>query len=124
MGRKEHFYSYHYEDDMGFVKDALKYLNPISVFFYQIPLGTFLLAEIIIRGIPGTAVVSGRFIKRVYILIHSEFRSLCAVDIALGGTVGYFAGSMIIGMIAGGICWIINYKIVTQKILRLNFNMQ
>jgi hypothetical protein len=115
-----------YDGCMEFVKEVLKYLNPISVFFYFPFLGMFLLVKIIVPKIPHatiTAIVlSGRFIKRVYILIHSEYRSLCAVDIAFGGTIGYIAGSMITGMIFGGIFWLINYQMVTRRILRLSFS--
>lgn len=121
---KQDEYQFDYREDMEFVKGALIYLNPASVFFYLIPWGLFRLAKVIISEIPGAAIIFGRFAKRVYILIHSEFRSLCAVDIAFGGTVGYFAGSMITGMIVGGVFWLINYRIIAQKILRLNFNTQ
>lgn len=60
-----------------------------------------------------------RFIKYLFILIHSDIRLLCATDAAIGTAIGYFSGSAIIGAIAGGIFGVINYKVVSQRILRL-----
>lgn len=68
---------------------------------------------------PRTAKFIGRFAKQLFLLIHSDIRLLCATDAAIGTAIGYFSGSAVIGAIAGGTFGVINYKIVSEHILRL-----
>lgn len=60
-----------------------------------------------------------RFLRKVFILIHSEIRLLCGVDAAIGAGIGYFAGNALIGALAGGILGILNYYLVSVKLLKL-----
>lgn len=60
-----------------------------------------------------------RFSKTVFILIHSEMRLICLVDSALGAGIGYLSGSLLIGGLVGCAFGILNYWIVSIKILKL-----
>jgi len=55
----------------------------------------------------------------VFIIIHSEIRLLCGVDAVIGAAAGYFTGSAIIGALAGGLIGVINYEIVSRRVLHL-----
>jgi len=59
----------------------------------------------------------GMWAKETFIYIHSEMRVLCFVSAALGACVGYFLGSATIGAIAGCVFGIVNYEIVSKRIL-------
>ncbi|OGZ31863.1 MAG: hypothetical protein A2V69_00390 [Candidatus Portnoybacteria bacterium RBG_13_40_8] len=100
--------------------------SPISVFFYWLPKGIIwviiripkaVLAMII--GLVKLAKLMTKFIKTIFITIHSEIRLLCGVDAAIGTAIGYFAGNAIIGAIAGGLFGLLNYEVVSRRILRL-----
>jgi uncharacterized membrane protein (UPF0136 family) len=75
------------------------------------------------RVTPRVARTIGRFVKvfatRFFRLIHSDIRLLCAVDSAIGSAVGYFAGSAIIGLIAGVLFGLVNYEVVSKRVLKL-----
>lgn len=107
----------------------LKNYNPFSVIFLLLVgvicyLSMCTLSIIkIVRFMPG-AIVSvvtfiARFFMRVFVLIHSQRRTICFVDATLGATVGFFLGSAIIGGIAGAFFGLLNYEIVTKRILKI-----
>lgn len=105
---------------------SLRRVNPIFVYFYWLPKGMFwclkktpVVVPIIIKGIWCGLVIIGRFIKTVFILIHSEIRLLCGIDAALGAGIGYFSNSVLIGMLIGGIIGVINYEVVSKRLLHL-----
>jgi len=60
-----------------------------------------------------------RFAVRIFVLVHSQRRIICFVDATLGATVGFFLGSAIIGGICGAFFGLVNYEIVTKRILKL-----
>ena len=60
------------------------------------------------------------FIKKVIILIHSDIRLLCGFDAGFGTAVGYYIGNPIIGMLAGGLIGILNYELISKKVLHLS----
>lgn len=97
-------------------KQLIKIANPFSFYFYWVPFSIFW----IVKRIPKAIVVLARFIKTVFILIYSDIRLLCGVGAAIGTAIGYFAGSVIIGMFAGGVFGVFNYKLVSIKLLRVN----
>ncbi|OGZ36037.1 MAG: hypothetical protein A2V60_01840 [Candidatus Portnoybacteria bacterium RIFCSPHIGHO2_01_FULL_39_19] len=72
-----------------------------------------------IIGLVKLAKLMTKFIKTIFITIHSEIRLLCGVDAAIGTAIGYFAGNAIIGAIAGGLFGLLNYEVVSRRILRL-----
>lgn len=61
----------------------------------------------------------GRFIKTVFVLIHSDPRLLCGCDAAIGATIGYFVGNPLIGALAGGIIGVLNYEIISVRLFHL-----
>lgn len=119
LNRKELFYNHDYEDDMKFVKDVLKSLNPATFYFYLIPRGMGWLAKSTVCKTPYAVVASLKFIKTIFILIHSEIRLLCGVDAAIGATIGYFAGSVFLGTLIGGVVGVLNYEIISRRTLHL-----
>ncbi|MFA5127878.1 MAG: hypothetical protein WC457_02635 [Patescibacteria group bacterium] len=58
-----------------------------------------------------------RFVRFVFLQIHSDIRLLCGVDSLLGAMTGYMIGSVIVGAVAGGILGVLNYVVVSKKIL-------
>jgi hypothetical protein len=93
-------------------KDFCWRYNPISFYFYILPCGIIRHTLSVIRAI-------GRFIKTFFILIHSEMRLLCGVDAAIGAGIGYFYGNPILGMLFGGLFGVLNYEVVSKRLLRL-----
>ncbi len=98
--------------------------NPITTFAWHLPRGIFYAIRWVVRGLPQVPAfclrVSG-FLKRfsVYLFreIHSDARLLCACDASIGAAIGYFTGNTIVGGIAGGILGVLNYEIVSKRIL-------
>jgi len=62
-----------------------------------------------------------RFTKTVFIMIHSKERLLCGVDAAIGSAIGFFFGNPIVGALAGGVIGILNFEIVSRRILHISF---
>lgn len=83
-------------------------VNPVIVIFKWVPLGIYRLLS---GGI--------RFGRELFILIHSELRLLCGVDAAIGATIGYFAGNAVVGAVAGGLIGVLNYEVISKRVLHL-----
>lgn len=60
-----------------------------------------------------------RFTKHLFILVHSEARLICGCDAAIGATIGFFAGSPLIGGIVGAAVGVLNYEIISKRLLKL-----
>ena len=61
----------------------------------------------------------GLFVKTVFILIHSEERLLCMIDAVIGAGIGYSFESALIGALVGGIIGVLNFEILSKRILHL-----
>lgn len=120
------------KDVMEYSGDIVPYKvwNPISLFCWYYPkhLGIVMfrvatrVAHVVLDiliGIPKVILTVYLFVKYLFILIHSDIRLLCGIDAAIGASVGYFAGSAIIGAIAGGAFGVINYEIISKRVLKL-----
>lgn len=59
------------------------------------------------------------FFKHLFILVHSERRTLCCLDAMLGTLVGYYFGSWPAGAVAGLVFALISYELVSKRWLRL-----
>ncbi|PIR06772.1 MAG: hypothetical protein COV55_02260 [Candidatus Komeilibacteria bacterium CG11_big_fil_rev_8_21_14_0_20_36_20] len=102
------------------------YCNPISVATF-LPLWclykfiTHLPAMIAFIFKTGWSIICtlGRFIKFLFLLIHSDIRLLCGIDATIGSGIGYLTGNVLIGMVAGGVFGVLNYQIVSLKILKV-----
>ncbi len=115
------------------IKMALKFIaltNPIAFPFVgcywsgrqlwkkraAIGRGMARLAQTTFRGVKTVS----RFIARIFVLIHSDVRTLCFVDAAIGATIGYFAGSALIGGLVGAAWGLLNYEIISVRILKIS----
>ncbi len=65
------------------------------------------------------ALIIVRFFKQLFILVHSDIRLLCGIDAAIGASIGYFAGNAVIGAFTGGIFGVVNYELVSKRLLHL-----
>ncbi len=63
--------------------------------------------------------LSVAFVWNLIKLIHSDVRLLVGIDSIIGGIIGYSWHSLLIGMLAGGILGLVNYKLVSIKWLKL-----
>lgn len=100
--------------------------NIISLLFWQLPRGFWWLirhapagAGIAVSDISFVTVVVGRFFWAFFKLIHSDERLLCGLDAAIGAGVGYLAGNAALGALAGGLLGVINYELVSKRLLHL-----
>lgn len=116
-------------DDWSDGFDEIKRFNPFSVYCYYLPLGlwwclkkTPFVLLLAAKGLKLLIILAALFIARVFVLIHSDIRLLCMIDAMIGTAVGHFMGSAVIGMLAGGIVGVLNYVIVSRRILHLDFS--
>lgn len=93
--------------DEGFTispRDILRRgFSPI-VLFWDVP-----------RNIPSVPRLLGRFLRELFLRIHSQERLICGVDALLGALVGTYAGSAIVGALVGGVLGVVNYELVTLR---------
>jgi len=61
-----------------------------------------------------------RFVKMVFIEVHSQRRTICFVDSAIGAGFGFYLGDAIIGGLFGAIIGMINYHVVSVRWLKLS----
>lgn len=100
-------------------REALVNLNVFSVFCYYLPVGLWFGGKWTINKIPVFTPTIRRFFRYLFLLIHSEVRLLCGVDAAIGACVGYFSGNAIVGALAGGLFGVLNYEIISKRILKI-----
>ncbi|MBU1179898.1 hypothetical protein KJ885_03065 [Patescibacteria group bacterium] len=108
-----------------FYKKVALYGNPVAVFLVTPFLYAYFMVTGIwwlIKNIPAGICAIGRFVKHLFILIHSDARLLCGIDSAIGAAVGFFAGSALIGGLAGGVFGLINYEVVSKRLLHLHLS--
>ena len=86
--------------------ETLQSLTPFHVFLIYVP-----------KYVPKLCRKGVVFIKEVIVLVHSDIRLLCGFDAAIGTAVGYYMGNPIIGMLGGGLIGILNYEVVSKKVL-------
>ena len=60
-----------------------------------------------------------QFVAGVFVYVHSQRRTICFVDATIGAAIGYAFGSAIIGATAGALLGVLNYEIVSVRLLRL-----
>lgn len=108
------------------LKTLLYKANPIIVYLYYVPKYTAIGIWFVVCCIPYFFVSIGRgfaklglFVWTVFKLIHSDIRLLCAVDAAIGVCVGFFLGSAIFGGLAGGLWGVLNFEILSKRVLKL-----
>lgn len=110
------------------------HLNPFTLYLWYLPKSVFyyflwhgvlrlflcrFLLRTVLFGIPKATVFLTKFIWRVFRLVHSDIRLLCLTDAAIGVGIGFFLKSPILGGLASGIFGVLNYEIVSRRILRV-----
>ncbi len=90
-------------------------INPIAVYCYWPIWGIVWFAS---RLILLTIFIS-RFTRNLFILIHSDWRLLCGIDSLVGATAGFLLGNVFWGMLIGGLTGLLNYEILSVRILKL-----
>lgn len=100
------------QEELRELKKEMSQIYPTKVYLKWLPC--------LIKKFSGGMVMVFKFIKNIFILIHSDIRLLCGVDAAIGAGIGYYAGSVIIGMLAGGALGIVNYEFVSRRLLKLH----
>jgi len=106
----------HYVVEREKLITQLKEFNFLAVYFYWLPRG---IIEAV-KKIPKIVLFLARFVKTIFLLIHSDIRLLCGMDAAIGAGIGYFTASVVAGMFIGGILGVIQYEIVSKRLLHLN----
>lgn len=117
--RTRSFYGYtgRYFDEMAqrrFV--ATHTLLPVLLFWH---LPRFL-GWIAFAAVPEIVGFSLRLAKQWFILVHSDLRTICLMDAFLFAGIGTLAGGPILAwMVGGGAFGVLNYRIVSLRILKL-----
>lgn len=92
-------------------------VHPIPLFFWWVPRGIVW----VIKRIPSALAIIGRFCKtfivHVFRYVHSNARLLFGIDVAIGVAVGHFTGSALLGGLAGGAWWLLDWHLVSIKIM-------
>lgn len=110
--------------DNGSFREMLLSLNPLRMYCVILPLFFFtMMKELWRRLIVPSALFLTHFCKTLFLLIHSELRLLCLFD----GGIGALAGMLIhdtliavmVGMITGGLVGILNFELVSKRLLHL-----
>jgi hypothetical protein len=73
----------------------------------------------IFQAIGSAAKIVWAFIALVFVYVHSARRTICFVDATLGAAIGFSYGSAIIGFVAGFALGVINYEIISVRLLKL-----
>ncbi len=71
------------------------------------------------KCIPGIIIFLAMFCWQVFVRIHSDRRLMCLTDAATGSLIGYCAGSAIIGCISGALIGLLNYEVISKRLLKL-----
>ena len=106
-------------DNIASASKWIMVTHPILLFFWHIPRG-FIWA---IARIPAGAAIAYRFcssfICTTFKYVHSNARLLFGIDVAIGVAVGYYTGSALIGGLAGGAWWLLDWHLISVKVMGL-----
>lgn len=105
----------------------LTHFNPVSLVFYTYPVYMYRLTRDIIKGCwhyRRAPLVAGRFLSlffwKLFLIIHSQERLLCGIDAAIGAALVYFLHySPLIGAGLGGLFGVMNFEILSKRILKV-----
>lgn len=107
------------KNDSDGVKSLSFTFSPFMVYFYWLPKGVIWCAVSLIRNLPAIVVAICSFFRYLFMEIHSDLRLLCGVDAAIGAAVGFSCGNALIGAVAGGIIGVLNYQIISIRVLKI-----
>lgn len=109
-------YYFFTDDAKDICKKCIIYCNPIAVFIYWPLRGIW---EELGKLVYLNWQIITTFFKNLFILTHSDWRLLCAIDCMIGVCIGFACGNAIIGALAGGIFGLANYELFSVRILKL-----
>lgn len=105
-------------------RELLSSLNPLRIYCVMLPLFFFEAIKKSWRQVIMPIILFFvRFPKALFLLIHSEMRLLCLFDGGIGALAGAFTYDalmgVIVGMITGGLVGILNFELVSKRLLHL-----
>ena len=114
-------------DKVGWV--MIFYFSPIGVTLLvfrglkwvvmRVPLAITCAISAVISSIRYAWHMFAQFAVEVFVYVHSQRRVICFVDASIGAAIGYSFGSAIIGAIAGAFLGVLNYEIVSVRLLKI-----
>lgn len=60
-----------------------------------------------------------RFIRHLFLLVHSHERALFGIDVAIGVAVGHYTGNAILGGLTGAVWWIFDWHLISVQWLKI-----
>jgi len=106
-------------DNIASASKCIMATHPIPLFFWHIPRGfIWVIARIPTAGAIAYLFCSS-FICTTFKYVHSNARLLFGIDVAIGVAVGYYTGSALIGGLAGGIWWLLDWHLISIKVMGL-----
>lgn len=94
--------------------------NPVKFWLWSVHRWVLTQAVRIIIFLFSIARRTPRFTLGVLRLIHSDIRLLCGTDAAIGSIVGFYFGYAIVGALVGGLLGVLNYELVSKRLLKIN----
>lgn len=105
--------------------EMFQWINPIGVTYYALKGLWWMMRHLpwlIRQGVFGlwvAIVFLGYFISAAFVYVHSTRRTICFVDAGLGALIGFMCGSPIVGAISGAMLGVLNYELVSVRLLKL-----
>ncbi len=103
----------------------LYYVNPVVVPFWAL-VGVWWCAintpRLVLWAWATTVLVArktARFAWTAFKYVHSAERRLCFTDAVIGGAVGFYYGSPVVGALVGAVLGVMNYELVSVRLLKL-----
>lgn len=97
----------------------IKYGNPFSLLFWVIPRSIVWTVARTPSAVATAYRFCQTFIAAAYRSIHSDARVLFGIDVAIGTAIGYATNSALIGGLAGGCWWLLDWHLISVKLLRI-----
>lgn len=98
----------------------IKWFNPITILLVAVPYLIFVTVKVTVKY---AVLFLPRLFRNLFVLIHSELRLLCFFDGGLGAVAGAMVSDAVtgalIGALAGGIFGVLNYEIISKRVLKL-----
>lgn len=98
---------------------GVKFFHPLSLFCYTIP--RFIIPAMLwlAKAIEVTCEFGCKFVGYLFTSIHSTPRLLFGIDVAIGVAIGYYTGNALIGGLAGGAWWLLDWHLISVKWMKL-----
>ena len=105
--------------DLEHASKIIKTAHPIPFFCWTLP--RYIIW--VIARIPSAMAIGYRFcsafICTTFKYVHSNARLLFGIDVAIGVAVGHYTGSALIGGLAGGAWWLLDWHLISVKVMGL-----